>query len=152
MFQIPSFYIKPNDNGIKDWKWIITEVQRRINLWWNRSLSRGRPILVKFVLEAIPIYRHSLAFIPKGVLEKISFRFLWYQKKESEGIPLGKWKAIEILKTWEDGNLQITSICGGIGYQGPLETRNRCWIMKRGNHLETHLPSHCSRTTNEKTL
>jgi len=51
--------------------------------------------LVKSMLDAIPIYWHSLAFIPKGVLEKISFRFLWYQKKESEGIPLVKWKAIE---------------------------------------------------------
>jgi hypothetical protein len=41
---------------------------------------------------------HSLAFFPKGVPDKIrriGFRFLWERKKESEGIPLVKWKFIE---------------------------------------------------------
>jgi len=35
-------------------------------------------------------------------------RFLWYQKKESEGIPLEKWKAIENPK--DMGGWELTNI------------------------------------------
>jgi hypothetical protein len=36
----------------------------------------GRLTLVKSVLEAIPIFWHALAYIPKGVLEKIRKKVL----------------------------------------------------------------------------
>ena len=65
-FKYLGFYIKPNDSEISDWKWIIAKVERRINFWCNMWLSSGgRLILVKSMLDAIPIYWHSLAFIPK---------------------------------------------------------------------------------------
>jgi len=31
-------YHKPNDSGVKQWKWFISIVERRINLWRNRWL------------------------------------------------------------------------------------------------------------------
>jgi len=75
-----GFYIKPNDDGVNDLKWLIAKVERRITLWCNKWLSRGGClILIKSMLKAIPIYWHSLVFIPNGILEKIkqnSFRFL----------------------------------------------------------------------------
>ena len=68
-FKYLGFYIKPNDSEISDWKWIIAKVERRINFWCNMWLSSGgRLILVKSMLDAIPIYWHSLAFIPKKKL------------------------------------------------------------------------------------
>jgi hypothetical protein len=67
------------------------------------------------MLKAIPIYWHSLVFIPKGILEKIkkmSFRFLWSGKKESEGISLVKWQPIAKPKIWEVGASRIFIILG----------------------------------------
>jgi len=51
--------------------------------------------LVKSVLEAIPVYWLSLAWIPKGILEtirRICFRFLWSGKKEEQVTPWVNWK------------------------------------------------------------
>lgn len=47
-------------------------MEKRFNLWCNRWLSRGgRLVLVKSILDAIPVYWMSLSWIPKGVLEMI---------------------------------------------------------------------------------
>ena len=35
------------------------------------AIMRGRLIVEKFVVEAIPVYYMSLMFIPKGILEKV---------------------------------------------------------------------------------
>jgi len=81
------FFIKTNDYGMNDWRWLIAKVERRILLWCNKWFSRGgRPILVKLVLEVIPMFWNFLSFIPKGVLEKtkrINFRFFWVGKRGS---------------------------------------------------------------------
>jgi len=62
----------------KDWNWLIGKVEKHLFVWCNHFLSQGgRLILVKYVLETIPAYWMSLAFIPKGVLQNIgqlSFR------------------------------------------------------------------------------
>eukprot|EP01018_Ginkgo_biloba_P023075 Gb_32325 [translate_table: standard] len=79
--------------------------------WW---LSKGgRLILVKSILEAIPVYWLSLTLIPKGVLDKIrklSFRFLWPGNREKEGIPLVKWQVVAAPKAsggWGIKNLHL---------------------------------------------
>lgn len=52
-----GFHLKPNDYQIKDWNWLIAKVECRINIWHHRWLSRaGRLVLIKSVLEAIPVY------------------------------------------------------------------------------------------------
>jgi hypothetical protein len=76
-----GFHLKPNCYKKEDWLWLIEKLEKRLNNWSFRWLSRaGHLILVKLVLEAIPFYWMSLAWIPKGVLEKerkICFKFLW---------------------------------------------------------------------------
>jgi hypothetical protein len=50
-------------------------------------------VLVKLILESIPIYWLSIHHIPKGILDKIKrkcFKFLWSSKILEEGIPLVK--------------------------------------------------------------
>ena len=57
----------------------------------------GRLILVKAVLEAIPVYWMSLSWIPNGVLEKarqICLHFLWSGKKEVSVTPWVRWDRI----------------------------------------------------------
>jgi hypothetical protein len=62
-------------------------MEKRLLSWSHRWLSRvGKLVLVKSVLEAIPVYWMSLSWIPKGISEaarKITFRFLWSGKKET---------------------------------------------------------------------
>jgi hypothetical protein len=62
--------LKPNNYRKEDWKWLLKKLEKRLNGWSFRWLSRaGRLTLTKSVLEAIPVYWMSLAWIPKGVLE-----------------------------------------------------------------------------------
>jgi hypothetical protein len=86
-----GFILKPIDYRKEDWKWLLKILEKRLNLWSHRCLSRaGRLVLVKSVLEAIPIYWMSLSWIPKGILEaarKLTFRFLCSGKKESHVTP-----------------------------------------------------------------
>jgi len=60
---------------------IPSKSEKIISQWCNKWLSRGgRLVLVKSMLEAIPIYCHTLANIPKGILENIRkycFNFMW---------------------------------------------------------------------------
>jgi hypothetical protein len=97
-----GFYLKPNDYRKEDWKWLLKKLDKRLNTWSHRWLSRaGRLVLVKTVLEAIPVYWMSLSWIPKGILEaarKLTFRFLWSGKKESHVTPWVRWERIVVPK------------------------------------------------------
>jgi len=76
-----GFKLKPNGYCIIDWAWLIAKIESRINTWKQHWLSRaGRLTLIKSVLEAILVYWMTLAWIPKGILNKIQqicCRFLW---------------------------------------------------------------------------
>jgi hypothetical protein len=66
-----GFNLKPNNYGKEDWRWKLSRIEQRITFWCNRWISRGgRLVLIKFVLEAILVFWHTLAHIPKGILEK----------------------------------------------------------------------------------
>jgi len=67
-----GYQLKPNDYWKTDWGWLITKIEKRLKGWSHRWLSRvGRLLLIKAVLEAILVYLMSLAWIPKGILEKL---------------------------------------------------------------------------------
>ena len=52
-----GYRLKPNSYGKEDWNWLLAKLEVRVNSWCNRWLSRpSRLILVKLILEAIPIY------------------------------------------------------------------------------------------------
>jgi hypothetical protein len=97
-----GFFLKPNDYRKEDWKWLLKKMDKRLNIWSHRWLSRaGRLVLVKSVLEAIPVYWMSLSWIPKGILEatrKLTFKFLWSGKKESHVTPWVRWEKIVVPK------------------------------------------------------
>jgi hypothetical protein len=93
-----GFFLKPNCYRKEDWGWLIRKVEVRISIWVNRTLSRGgRLVLLKAVLEGIPIYWNSIAAIPKGVLEKVhklSCQYLWVGYNFPGGIHLSNWGSI----------------------------------------------------------
>jgi len=98
-----GFRIKPNKYLKEDWQWLIGKIEKRIMVWSHRWLSRaGRLTLIKSVLEAIPVYWMSLAWIPKGILEKIRrtcFTYLWKGNYEGRKLPWVSWRRIAIPKS-----------------------------------------------------
>ena len=68
-------------------------------------------MLIKAVLQSIPVYWASIVYIPKGILTKIRkkcFSFLWTTSNKNEGIPLAKWTTIALPK-----------VLGGWGIKNP---------------------------------
>ncbi|XP_057779790.1 uncharacterized protein LOC130998388 [Salvia miltiorrhiza] len=68
-------------NGVGDWKFLVEKVSNKVASWKKRHLSlAGRITLVKSVLQSIPVYQLSLAFIPKAVIKELNSlfsKFLW---------------------------------------------------------------------------
>lgn len=76
-----GYRIKPQHYRIVDWIWLVAKIEWRLSIWHHKYLSRVGPlVLIKYVLEATPIYWMSLAWIPRGILTRIQnlwCRFLW---------------------------------------------------------------------------
>jgi hypothetical protein len=93
-----GFIIKLNNYGKSNWGWILSRIKNHISLWCNRWLYRGvMLVLVKSILEAIPIFSHSLVNIPTCIFERIEkccFNFLWKGSSEYKGSHLSRWKLI----------------------------------------------------------
>jgi len=93
-----GFNLKPNCYKKVDWLWLLEKLDKKLKLWSHKWLSRaGRLVLVKSVLEAIPVYWMSLSWIPKGVLSsyrRLCFQFLWSGKKDAQVTPWVKWETI----------------------------------------------------------
>ena len=66
---------------IGNWDMVVNTLNKRLTGWKAKNLSiGGRVILIKSVLENLPIYYLSLYKVPKAVIEsmeKIMRRFLW---------------------------------------------------------------------------
>jgi hypothetical protein len=66
-----NFPLNPNDYVYIDWLWMYQKIEARIMCWCKRWFSRGdRIILVKYVLESIPIYWLSIVHISKGIVDQ----------------------------------------------------------------------------------
>lgn len=71
-------------------------------------------VLIKSVLEAIPVYWVSSTFIPKGILEKVrkmSFKFLWAGEQKKNHFPWVSCKRIAIPKELGMRDKEHTSFC-----------------------------------------
>jgi hypothetical protein len=86
-----------------DWLSLTGKVGKRITLWCNRWLLRGgHLVLVKSILEAIPMFWHMLSHIPKGILKKIGkfcFYFLWQGSSEYKGTQWVNWRKMATPKS-----------------------------------------------------
>ena len=68
-FKYPGFVLKPNAYSFKDWMWLYKKIEGRIECWTYKFLSRGgRLVLLKAVLQSIPVYWATIAYITKGSL------------------------------------------------------------------------------------
>ena len=96
--------LKPNGYCKQYWYWLVSKIEKIINSWSHKWLSRaGRLVLIKYVLLSIHVYWISLAWVPIGILNKIRSicsKFLWSGKEDKQILPWVVWDNIEKPKEW----------------------------------------------------
>ena len=91
------------------WKEILDKLKNKLENWTFRALNLpSRLVLVKSVLQAIPLYQFSVALAPKGILKKIrnlQRNFLWGNQKGERKWALVNWKTVCLPK--QEGGLGL---------------------------------------------
>ncbi|KAJ4765188.1 RNA-directed DNA polymerase (reverse transcriptase)-related family protein [Rhynchospora pubera] len=90
---------------------LISKISSRLATWKMNSLSQaGRLVLIKSVLQSIPVYQMTTQLLPKLVTNKITSiirRFFW-GKKETNYMPFCSWK--RITRPLDQGGLAVKDI------------------------------------------
>jgi hypothetical protein len=148
-FNYLGYYIKPSSYKAKDWSWLFEKFERRIQLWCNRCLSMGgRYILIKAVLESLPVYWMALAHIPHSVLKKLRqliFAFLWNGSKQSRGLHLCGWETLskpKALGGWGLRNLHLTYLALSANTLWRTLMTPGIWNKLIKDKYISHLPVH----------
>jgi len=111
-----------NMRKASSWQSVLDKVQKRLLSWKSCSLSRaGKVVMIKAVLNSLPMYYLSMFKIPKKVandIVRIQRKFLWSGEKGGRFIPLVKWDIVQKQKSE-----------GGLGV-GDLEKKNAALLFK----------------------
>ncbi|XP_016177702.1 uncharacterized protein LOC107619990 [Arachis ipaensis] len=111
-----------NPHLVKTWKLVIDKVEAKLSLWKAKVLNKaGKLVLIKSVLNSLPIYYLSLYKMPKAVADKLialQRRFLWCKEDGNNGILLVKWEMVQAPKK-----------AGGLGV-GDAVLRNTALLFK----------------------
>eukprot|EP00253_Pinus_taeda_P002560 PITA_02560 len=98
------------------WRILLEKLESKLSLWTLRSLNMAsRVVLIKSVLQAMPLYLFSILAAPKWVLKRLRNMqrdFLWGSSETNRKWALVKWDNVCKPKTQ-----------GGIGLRDP-ETNN----------------------------
>ena len=98
-----------NPKRIETWKPIISRIEQKLARRKTKFLSKaGRLVLIKSVLNSLPLYYLGLFKMPSGVAKKIIAMqrgFLWGENDGSNGMALASWSQIQ--KPKEHGGLGV---------------------------------------------
>ncbi|XP_016164370.1 uncharacterized protein LOC107606876 [Arachis ipaensis] len=87
---------------VRTWKPVIDKVEEKLSLWKAKVLNKaGKLVLIKSMLNSMPVYYLSLYKMPKAVAEKLislQRRFLWSKEEGRNGLPLVKWELVQAPK------------------------------------------------------
>ena len=94
----------------------------------------SRLVLIKIVLNSLPIYYLGLLKMPKAIAKKIislQSKFFWGMKKEGKGFAAVSWNQIQLLKeagVLEVGDIiiKITALLFKWWWRGFHQKKNRC--------------------------
>jgi len=93
-----GYYLKTGPHRAADWDWLIFRFSQKITRWYNRWLSLGgRYVLIKYVLEAQPVFWMSMESVPRSIINKIHkviFHYLWNGRNDSCQFHLCKWELL----------------------------------------------------------
>jgi hypothetical protein len=123
--------MKPDRYKEEDWQWLIDRYEARLNHWCNKWLSMGgRLVLIKVVLESLPVYWMSLAHLSISILNKIrrlSFTFLWSGNKNKKSYHLCSWVSFKTETLWWLGVAQYFYLLQGSGIKYSLAGLDELW-------------------------
>ena len=105
-FKYPGLPLGDHMKKNSAWKSVVEKIQKRLASWKSKILSRaGRNMLIKSVLNCLPVYYMSMFKMPKTIAHKIvqiQRRFCWGWANEASGEKMGcptiKWANIELPK------------------------------------------------------
>ena len=91
------------------WRKLLDKLEARLSSWTFRTLNiAGRLVLIKSVLQAMPLYLFSILAAPKWILNKIKAlqrNFLWGSKGTNRKWALVQWSTI--CKPKEQGGIGL---------------------------------------------
>ena len=121
-FNYLGFSSRLSMRQVSSWNPILQKIKQKLASWKARTLSRaGRLVLIKAVLNSLPLYFFSLFKMPKLVAKKIiqiQRRFLWAGEREGHFSALVKWEVVQLPKSM-----------GGLGV-GDILMKNACLLFK----------------------
>ncbi|XP_072054162.1 uncharacterized protein [Arachis hypogaea] len=87
---------------VKTWKPITDKVEEKLSLWKAKVLNKaGKLVLIKSVLNSLPVYYLSLYKMSKAVAKKLislQRRFLCSKEEGRNGVALVKWELVQAPK------------------------------------------------------
>jgi len=103
LVQLPITYLGvplgANMRKYSSWQPVLSKIQQRLANWKANCLSRpGKLVLIKAVINSLPIYYLSLFKMPKKVadmINKIQRRFLWSGSNGNRISALVKWEVVQ---------------------------------------------------------
>ncbi|KAL9668408.1 hypothetical protein QQ045_002789 [Rhodiola kirilowii] len=104
----------------ENFKCVIEKIWRKVKDWKSKLSAAGREVLVKAVIQAIPVYMMAVYQFPKKVISELSkmIQQFWWAKKGNKGI------------SWLSQNILQKKKCeGGLGFKN-LSIFNEAILMK----------------------
>jgi hypothetical protein len=148
-FTYLGYYIKSSTYTKKDWIWLSGKFEGRIHNWRNRLLFMGgRYVLIKAVLESLPVFWMALAHIPASVLKtlrQLIFTFLWTGNKKNKGFHLSRWEVIskpKLMGGWGLKNLPLFYRALSTNTLWRILTKPGLWSRVIKAKYLHHLPIH----------
>ena len=113
---MPTKYLGvPLGQGIirqASWQDLLDRVKARLVSWVLKPLNLpGRLVMVKLVLQVMPMYLFSVLFAPKSVLKEIRSiqrNFLWAGRESKAKFSLVSWEKVSMPK--EKGGIGLKDI------------------------------------------
>lgn len=104
---LPSKYLSAplTDSSLKhsSWRLLLEKLESRLSSWTHRALNMvNRLILIKAVLQSMPLYLFSILATPKWVLKDIKHiqrSFLWGKTEQKCKWALVKWDTVCLPKS-----------------------------------------------------
>lgn len=87
---------------VRNFSYFVDRVKRRLEPWYNRYLSQaGKEVLIKSILQSVPVYSMSCFLLPKTVCDEIHLllaNFWWGKNCDKRKIPWVSWKRLYLPK------------------------------------------------------
>ncbi|MCH88765.1 RNA-directed DNA polymerase (Reverse transcriptase), partial [Trifolium medium] len=97
-FKYLGLPVGANPRRMSTWDPLVEKIRRKLNSWGNKLISLGgRIVLIKLVLNSIPIFHLSFMKMPVQVIKKVTRiqrDFLWGGVKGGRKLSWVKWKVV----------------------------------------------------------